>query len=143
MLDLPLHLLPQLLAPERRPLVPQHVVAELWDGEVVFAVSIRVVSVQRSLIAQLLEGESGEVLRALVLVPAGSDVVAPARARRGDEEEGYKLPKILSKRLAKVSSDLAGEGEFGVAVGAEGVVAGSEVRRSLLVAHSCKHRCRS
>ena len=116
MLDLLLHLLPQLLAPESGPLVPQHVVAELWDREVVFAVSIRIVRMQGRLIAQFLQRESSEFLRALVLVPAGSDVVAAAGAGSGDEEDGYKLPKILSNRLAKVSSDLAAEGEVGVGV---------------------------
>ena len=116
MLDLLLHLLPQLLAPESGPLVPQHVVAELRDGEVVFAVGIRIVGVERGLIAQLFQRESSEFLRALVLVAAGSDVVAAAGAGRGDEEDGYKLPKILSNRLAKVSSDLAAEGEVGVGV---------------------------
>jgi hypothetical protein len=87
---------------------------------------------ERSLITQLLECQHGELLGALVFVTGRSDVIAASDAGRGDEQDGYKLPKILSNRLAKVSSDLAAEGEFGMAGGAEGVVAGSEVRRSLL-----------
>lgn len=37
--------------------------------------------------------------------------MASVRAARQDQQDGYKLPKILSKCLAKRSADCAGEGE--------------------------------
>lgn len=50
----------------------------------------------------------------------GGEGVAPiAGAGEGDEER-YKLPKIVSKRFAKGSTDGAGEGEAGEGGGAEG-----------------------
>jgi hypothetical protein len=55
-------------------------------------------------------------------------------ARQNDEQDAYKLPKILSKRFTKGSSDAAREAEVSEAGGAEGgFAAGSEVRMSLLV----------
>lgn len=46
--------------------------------------------------------------------------MASVRATRQDKQDGYKLPKILSKCLAKRSADCAGERDGCEAVGFEG-----------------------
>lgn len=54
--------------------------------------------------------------------------MAAVDGREGDEDEGYKFWKMLSKREAKGSSDGAGEGDAGEGGAAEGTEAGLSVR---------------
>ena len=71
---------------------------------------------QTGLLAQLLQGESGELLGSGLVVAVVGDAVAAVQSAGRDERQAYKLPKILSKRAEKGSSDCAAEGDSGEAV---------------------------
>ena len=71
---------------------------------------------QTGLLAQLLQSEAGELLGSGFVVPVIGDAVAAVQDAARDERQAYKLPKILSKRAEKGSSDCAAEGDSGEAV---------------------------
>ena len=75
---------------------------------------------QRRLLREFLESERSELLSFVLGVAPTGEGVAPITSAGESDEEGYKLPKIVSKRFAKGSADGAGEGEAGEGGGAEG-----------------------
>jgi hypothetical protein len=72
--------------------------------------------VQTGLLAELLQGKAGELLGSGFVVAIVRDAVAAVQDAARDERQAYKLPKILSKRAEKGSSDCAAEGDSGEAV---------------------------
>jgi len=55
---------------------------------------------QRSLLAQALQRLTSQLLRFALRLAAAGDAMVAVAATREQDEEGYKLPKILSKRFA-------------------------------------------
>lgn len=74
---------------------------------------------QAGLLVEFAKREARQLLRVRLGVAAVGDAVAAVEGAAGEEEEAYKLPKILSKRCAKGSSEGAAEGDAGEAVGSE------------------------
>ena len=71
---------------------------------------------EAGLLAELLQGKAGELLGSGFVIPVIGDAVAAVQDAARDERQAYKLPKILSKRAEKGSSDCAAEGDSGEAV---------------------------
>ncbi|MCF7633819.1 hypothetical protein L3K78_13395 [Oscillospiraceae bacterium SCCA1] len=74
---------------------------------------------QAGLLVEFAKREAGELLGAHLGFAAVGNAVAAVEGAAGEEKKAYKLPKILSKRCAKGSSDGAAEGDAGEAVGSE------------------------
>ena len=68
------------------------------------------------MLVELLQGETGELFGFDLGVPGVRDAVAGIESGGGEQRKAYKLPKILSKRAEKGSSDCAAEGDSGEAL---------------------------